>query len=320
MKSALEAFESAFVRRQSYGRQLEGAGTDSYRLFCGEGEGIAGLKADKMGPCLFLYRLENRCPLSSTELKEVAQWSLDRLPVKAVYLKEFVSDRSKAGDPGINQNPAPLLGEPQPEEIAIRENGLQFLLRPFDGFSTGLFLDQRDNRRALGASVGGLRVLNLFAYTCGFSVYAARGGANVTSVDLSTRYLDWGKRNFSANDLLPNEYEFFSAEAFHFLKGAKKRGRRFDVVVLDPPSFSRDRKGGVFSIAKDARRLAEAAAQVVTPGGRLFFSTNYEQWNQEEFRRQSGLAALGKSLPVPPVPKDFEWQSPSLLVESIVVI
>jgi 23S rRNA (cytosine1962-C5)-methyltransferase len=101
------------------------------------------------------------------------------------------------------------------------------------------------------------------------------------------------------------------------LKGAKKRGREFDLVIVDPPSFSRDRDGGVFSILKDAGRLAEAAAEVTASGGRLFFSTNYEQWTADEFRAQSGIRRLGKPEPLPPIPRDFEKQQPPLLAELV---
>ncbi len=317
---AKDAFQAALSFREPSLKELAGQETDAYRLFCGDGEGINGLKADRMGPCAFLYRLEARCSLSLSELETLARLCLGLPGVKAVYLKDFATDRSKAAKETGNKDPKPLLGEPQAEELEIRENGHKFLVRPYDGFSTGIFLDQRDNRKALAIDACGLRALNLFSYTCGFSVYLAKAGAQVTSVDLSPRYLDWGKRNFTVNGLEAHDHEFFAADSFQFLKGAKKRGRTFDLVVLDPPSFSRDRKGGVFSIAKDARKLAEAASEVVAPGGRLFFSTNYEQWTRDEFLRQSGLGSLGIALPMPSIPKDFERQSQPLLYGAVKIL
>ncbi len=314
----IDALDAAWAWRQPLIAELGKQGTDSYRLFCGEAEGIPGLKVDKMGDAVFLYRFEGQCALSEAELKAAAEWCLAKLSVKAVYLKDFATDRSKATAAAeANKNPVPLAGETLPEEISILENGVRLLVRPYDGFSTGIFLDQRDNRKLLASDVSGQRVLNLFAYTCAFSVYAAKGGAEVTSVDLSTRYLDWGKRNFVANGLRSDEYEFFGNDAFQFLKGARKRLRKFDLVILDPPSFSRDREGNVFSIAKDAGRLAEAAAEVVEPGGALFFSSNYEQWTAEQFLQATGLPRLGAVLPWVGPPLDFEKQEHPLLAAVI---
>lgn len=313
MSAWQSAFEKAWKFREAAFETWAAEGTDSYRLFCGEREGIQGLRADRMGPVAFLYRLEKTCALERDELQAIAQWILAKGKVSSVYLKEFLADRSKGEESPVNKDPIPLAGSASDEEVEIRENGVRFLIRPFDGFSTGIFLDQRENRRVLSEDLSGATVLNLFAYTCGFSVCAARGGAATTSVDLSSRYLDWGKRNFAANAIPEAGHEFFAADAFQFLKGTRKRGRQFDLVILDPPSFSRDRDGGVFSVAKDAARLVESAASVLAPNGRLFFSTNLERWSQDVFLRQSGLAELGTLLPLPAIPKDFECQSQPLL-------
>lgn len=314
----MTAFEKALEWRKPLLLELERQGTDGYRLFSGEREGIPGLKADKMGDCVFLYRFEGQCALSADELKAIGDWCLTALSVKAVYLKDFATDRSKgtAAAEG-NKSPKPLSGVGLAEEIPIRENGMTLLVRPYDGFSTGIFVDQRDNRKLLATEIAGQRVLNLFAYTCAFSVYAAKGGAQVTSVDLSARYLDWGKRSFLANAIEPSAHEFFAHEAFQFLKGAKKRGRKFDLVIVDPPSFSRDREGGVFSIEKDAGRLAAAAAEVVESGGALFFSSNYEQWSVEEFRKATGLSRFGVPIAWAPPPLDFSKAEHQLLVEVV---
>src|SRR5207245_1705193 len=149
--------------------------------------------------------------------------------------------------------------------------GLQFGLSFAEGYSVGLFLDQRDNRRRLLVnhiaahfplfqnSASGAEVLNTFAYTCGFSVCAAKAGARTTSIDLSKKYLEWGKRNFSANQIDPAQHEFLYGDVFDWLRRFVKKQRRFDVIVLDPPSFSRSKEKGPFQSEKDYAILVLAA-------------------------------------------------------------
>ncbi len=163
------------------------------------------------------------------------------------------------------------------------EGQLKFEFRPDQGLSPGLFLDQRENRKTVLDSASGQRVLNLFSYTCGFSVAAAVGGAaEVASVDVSASFLDWGKRNFQLNDLDQTKYEFFTADSFFFLERTAKKNRKFDLIILDPPSFSRS-KNLVFSLEKDLNRLLSAVEKVLAPSGRLLICSNFEGWSREEF-------------------------------------
>src|ERR1700722_7436295 len=125
-----------------------------------------------------------------------------------------------------------------------------------EGYSVGLFLDQRDNRRRFLTNhvaadfplfpngAAGAEVLNTFAYTCGFSVCAAKAGARTTSLDLSKKYLDWGKRNFALNGLDPAAHDFIYGDTFDWLRRLAKKGRAFDPVVLDPPTFSQSKEPG----------------------------------------------------------------------------
>ena len=125
------------------------------------------------------------------------------------------------------------------------------------GYSQGLFLDQRGNRRRVRERVcAGERVLNCFSYTCGFSVAAAMGGAITTSLDLPGPYLDWGKRNFTHNGMDPSDHYFCKGDAMHWLQRFAKQGRRFQGVILDPPTFSRS-ADGVFRAGKDYARLVD---------------------------------------------------------------
>lgn len=305
----MKALEAALSRRGPCLDRLAAEGTDAYRLFCGEGEGIAGLVADRFGPVVVLQWHEGKCRLGDAELRDIAAWYLGELPVTAVYLKRFIADRSRALAEDAMYSPAPLAGNASPAEILAREYGLSFVIRPYSGFSTGLFLDQRENRRFL-ATLGARDALNAFSYTCGFSVSLARAGAKVTSVDLSRKWLEWGKENFAANQLPTESHAFIADDIFPFLKRAAKKGQAYDLVVLDPPSFSRG-KAGVFSVKKDLARLLEAARPVVRPGGKIFFSTNYAEWTTADLeRRMAGFG--GKLLTLPPTPEDFAPQGGGL--------
>ncbi|MFQ5490922.1 MAG: class I SAM-dependent methyltransferase, partial [Phycisphaerae bacterium] len=178
--------------------------TDAFRLITGQVEGLPGLVAEKLGPVVILQTHQGKFQGDLDTLRRVANWYRRTLGSTAVYHKRFTKSRGSAGDPADAQHelrdPVPFAGDRVPDEIPIREHGLTFLVRPYDGHSVGLFLDQRDNRRKLAELARGQRVLNVFAYTCGFSIAAAAHGARATvSVDISVKALEWGKRNFAAN-------------------------------------------------------------------------------------------------------------------------
>ena len=191
-------------------------------------------------------------------------------------------------------SPQFVLGERAPDEFVIRENGIQFALSFNEGYSVGLFLDQRDNRRRfltnciapdffLKNASGNFRVLNTFAYTCGFSVCAAKAGANVTSLDLSKKYLEWGKRIFALNELDPAQHDFIYGDTFDWLKRFAKKDRRFDAIVLDPPTFSQSKEQGTFQAERDMGKLVSTALALVKAGGVLFVSTNAANLKPEKF-------------------------------------
>jgi 23S rRNA (cytosine1962-C5)-methyltransferase len=189
------------------------------------------------------------------------------------------------------------LGKAAPERFTIHENGLSFELSFAEGYSVGLFLDQRDNRRRLltrhvaaefplaQSAIGNrpLEILNVFAYTCGFSVCAAKAGARTTNVDLSKRWLEWGRRNFALNGLDLPGHEFIYGDAFDWLRRLAKKRRRFDVILLDPPTFSQSKASGVFRAEKDYGRLVTAALPLLRSGGVLFASTNAADWPPDTF-------------------------------------
>lgn len=179
-----------------------------------------------------------------------------------------------------------------PESWVFEEAGVQYQARREQGHSYGLFLDQRHNRRWLKQNSKGLRVLNLFCFTGGFSVCAALGGAQqVVSVDLSRKYLDWTEENFALNNCSPSQncYEFRAMDSFEYLKFAERKSLQFDFIICDPPSFSRHRKK-VFRIDKDYQTLVEYCGNLLSPGGRLLFSSNYEKWGWEKWKESLDTA------------------------------
>ncbi|MGD2110557.1 MAG: class I SAM-dependent rRNA methyltransferase, partial [Phycisphaerae bacterium] len=285
--------------------------TDSFRLLTGRVEGIRGLAVEKYGEVVVL-QVSHETPELRRALPGLAKWYLEALGVRAVYTKRFVRDRdaSPTSSTDTHHSPKPFVGTPAAEQIVARERGLRFAVRPYDGLSVGLFLDHRDNRERIRAMSAGMQVLNLFAYTCGFSVAAAKGGADRTvSVDLSRKHLDWGRENFELNQVDPDEHEFFCSDAFSFLRGAARKSRAFDIIIIDPPSFAHGRKRKQdFSIARDLSDLIAASLTVLRRGGTMMVSTNYRQMSMRGLRdRVTTCAGRRKSriIETPRLPADF---------------
>jgi 23S rRNA (cytosine1962-C5)-methyltransferase len=289
--------------------------TDSCRLLTGPAEGLSGLIAEKYGPVVVLQVLE-ASPRWLEALPDVARWYRDLLRVQAVYVKRFVRDRTQPGEDlqEALRSPKPLLGEPAPPQVDIQERGLRFAVRPYDGFSVGLFLDQRDNRGRVREMSQDKDVLNLFAYTCGFSVAAAVGGAKSTiSVDVSPKHLEWGRTNFTLNGIEPavdsGDHQFIRSDAMEYLKRAKRQGKEFDIIILDPPSFAHGRKSkDDFSIIEDLAGLVSSAGEVLRSGGVMMVSTNHRKLSHrgllDRVRQGSGTRRC-EVLETPPLPPDF---------------
>ncbi len=157
-----------------------------------------------------------------------------------------------------------------PAQVTIRENGVEFIVDPWQGQKTGFFLDQRDKREALRKYARGKRILNCFSYTGAFSVYAALTSPDtrVTSVDVSAPAMDMARQHFVLNGLHPEQHEFITADVFDYLEEAQRNGERFDVVVLDPPAFAKTKDARAQAL-KAYRRLNTLGMQVLQPGGIL---------------------------------------------------
>ena len=299
---------------------IEPVVTNAFRVILGAADGWPGWYVEKLGGFLLSQSEHTLNAQQSGELVRLAQ----SLGARGAYHKTL-SRQVRRSTP-TEASPQLVWGEAAPERFEILENGVRFELSFKEGYSVGLFLDQRDNRRRLltghiAASftlpdsrithhASRPEVLNVFAYTCGFSVCAAKAGARTTSLDLSKKYLEWGRRNFTLNGLDPTGHDFIYGDAFDWLRRLAKKGRMFDAVVVDPPTFSQSKEQGTFRAEKDYGRLVAAALPVIKPGGVLLASTNAADWPPEEFLadvEQAVQAAKRKVLQrhYVPQPPDF---------------
>ena len=256
--------------------------TDAYRLMNGASDGVDDHVVDALAGALLIG---HRGPLSRPLVDALA--ALER--PRAIYARQLRRDvrQTKSGD----ATPVLVHGEPLPERFPIKEGGLTYLASMREGYSFGLFLDQRETRAWLRAAIKpGSEVLNVFAYTCAFSLCAAAAGARATSLDLSRRYLDWGRANFEASGHAAGAHDWIFGDAFDWLKRLARKGRRFGTVILDPPTFSTAKTSGAFSAEQDYGRLAGLALALVAPGGRLVASTNAARLAPARFAADLDLA------------------------------
>lgn len=244
----------------------------SYRLTHLESEKI---RADVFADHLWIYDYTEK-GLTETEKKSAALFAEQK------QLKLIVRHMLDRG-PGVGGLEKKTLDSKITEQTWIaQEEGLQFVLKTDSGFSPGLFLDQRANRNWVRHNSLQKKVLNLFSYTAGFSLAAAVGQAQqVTTVDVSSRFLDWSKENFAANQLELKNHEFFAQDCLLFLKGALKRSRQWDLIICDPPTFGRS-KDSVWKIERDLPELAELLWGCLEKQGRILFTCNYEKMNRDE--------------------------------------
>lgn len=170
------------------------------------------------------------------------------------------------------------------EDFVIHENGRAFWVNLDKYLDTGLFLDHRNTRRRVGEEAAGKRFLNLFAYTGSFSVYAATGGAvSSETVDLSNTYLEWAKRNFALNGIDERRHQIIRADVFRYLEQATAEQKCFDLIVMDPPSFSNSKKMlDILDVQRDQAVLIDGAMQLLAPSGCLYFSNNLRSFVLEE--------------------------------------
>ena len=256
-----EKILTALERRQGLLQQE----TSAARIVDGEGDDLPGLFIDNFaGRWLVQEKAAKGCPAFSPILG-----------YRSLYWKNLVKEPS--------QSPAYLDGEQVTQPFEIMENGLKYAVDFQAGYSQGIFLDQRDNRRLLRGSVTGNRVLNTFAYTCAFGVSAAAGGGSTVNVDLSRHYLEWGKQNYALNGIDAQPHDFIYGDVFDWLNRFRRRLQTFDVIILDPPTFSRDRKSNIFRVEEDYGKLLELALSCLAIPGSMLCCTNSHRIGQSAF-------------------------------------
>lgn len=254
---------------------------DVLRIVADQGDGLPGVTVDR-------YRDFAVLSVSSDEAEKHAQ-AIAQLLVehgaRGVHLKRR-EKRDQRKVQTLEVAPLePICGEAAPVPLTVTEHGMKIQCQLADGLSTGLFIDQRDNRQRIRELASGKQVLNLFSYCCSFSVAAALGGAaRVTSVDVGGRALERGRANFAANDLDASKHEFVQSDAVRFVRGAVKHGRRLDLVILDPPSFGTIGRA-TFKFERDIVDLMADCLRLLGPGGNLLCVTNHKKTNLAAFRR-----------------------------------
>ncbi|MBF0479651.1 MAG: class I SAM-dependent rRNA methyltransferase [Candidatus Omnitrophica bacterium] len=196
-----------------------------------------------------------------------------------VYL--VIKDRTESASSHPDDIKRNVWIEHNSSQTIVEENGLNFGVDLNDTLNTGLFLDMRHNRKVVSGLAANRKVLNCFAYTCSFGVYCRHKGAiSVVNVDVSKKSLDRGRANYELNGIVPEKNEFIRADAVEYLEKAVKKDNRFDLIILDPPSFARH-EGKIFSVKKDLAGLIANAVKVLNPDGVLFVSTNLSDMNPE---------------------------------------
>ncbi len=255
------------------------------RVVHGEADGLPGFTVDKYGDYLVVHQFTEALSglVPSLQAALVAVWA-----PRAIYLQQRYRPQTGEGVRG----PAQLIhGEAAPVEVVVEESGLRFAVDPTAPLGTGLFLDLRAGRRAVARHAAGRRVLNLFSYTGAFSLYAAHAGAReVVSVDLASRAHARARRNLELNGLTEAGHEFIVGDAAKVMAKMEERHRRFDLVIIDPPSFAQA-KGHVFVAQKDYRDLVTAALALVDRGGLLACANNTQKLPLDEFDRIVGDGA-----------------------------
>ena len=256
--------------------------TSAYRWLYGESDGLPGIVVDLYGDADSGRRWAVVRTYSSS-VEGLLPWIVDGL--RDVTELNGILWRRKS-------ETELLFGDTPPQTIVMSEHGLRYEVDLLHGQKTGFFLDQRDNRRTVGEWSRSKRVLNLFSYTGGFSVAAAKGGAtHVMSVDSAAPAMEAARRNFALNGIDPNQHEFVVADCFTLLERTYGEGKRFDLIVVDPPSFARS-KSQLDAALSAYRRLNTLAMQCLAEDGLLASSSCTSQVSPVAFRDMLSLAAM----------------------------
>ena len=275
---------------------LRVGGTTAYRWLFGEGDGLPGITADRYGDYAALQTyaasLEGLLPAvveglaqCDRELRGVVARERGTEETPDAELSDASASRAQRA--GVRT----LWGEPPPRDLVVVEHGLRFYADLRGGQKTGLFLDQRENRRTVEQLSAGRSVLNCFAYTGGFSLYALRGGArDVVSVDIGKGLAAAAEANIRLNRLDAGRHAFVTEDCFALLERYAAQAKLFDMVILDPPSFAKSRQSRYAALRAYAR-LNALGMRCVVPGGLLVTASCTSQVGPEAFKET--LAAAG---------------------------
>jgi len=243
-------------------RDFQSEGTDSHRLCTAEDGWIERFGRDVLISFKSVLARERL-------LKELPTWASSvGFSVQRVFAR-FIPTKNERREP-----PVLVVGDPgEALQTVATERYLRFGIDFATGYSPGLFLDQRENRRYI-RHIAPKRLLNCFAYTCSFSVYAASSGANTLNIDLSKKYLIRGRENFALNNLPAIDHRFITDEVRSVLPRLARRGEKFDAIILDPPTFSRSPEGKMFQVQHDFESLLISAIAVAERDAHVLVSTN----------------------------------------------
>jgi methyltransferase len=279
-------FTQAKLKRSTY---YQDDLTTAFRLFNQEGDGFGGMTLDLYGDYV-VFSWYNTYVYQLRQLIVAAF---------AQVFPEILGAYEKIRFKGLDYESSHIHGQEAPENFTVLENGVLYQVFLNDGLMTGIFLDQHEVRGSLVDGLAmGKSLLNMFSYTAAFSVAAAMGGASeTTSVDLAKRSRELSEAHFQANGLSLDKHRFVVMDVFEYFKYAKRKGLSYDVIVLDPPSFARNKKQ-TFSVAKDYHKLISQSLEILNPGGIIIASTNAANVSRQKFTEQIDKGFAGRKYQV----------------------
>ena len=259
-----ESFFEKKIRQAIAFRQqfIASSDTTAYRLIHAEGDSLPGLIVDRYADYLVVQILTAGMEAWRSQVVEILS---KEFPAKGIFEKGDLESRDLEG---LEKRIGKLAGEEPPDFVKVQENGNRFVVDIHNGQKTGFFLDQRESRRKVQSLSHGRRVLNCFSYTGGFSVYAAKGGAEETvSVDSSAPALNTARLNFEENEIDLEKHQFVEEDVFSYLRDSRQE---FDFVILDPPAFCKG-KQHIQQAARGYKEINLQALKKIDSGG-LFFT------------------------------------------------
>ena len=276
-------FRQAKEKRRAY---YQDDLTTAFRLFNQEGDGFGGLTVDLYGD----YAVFSWYNSYVYQIRKVISEAFRQV------FPEVLGAYEKIRFKGLDYESAHVYGQEAPDFFTVLENGVLYQVFMNDGLMTGIFLDQHEVRGSLVDGLAmGKSLLNMFSYTAAFSVAAAMGGASqTTSVDLAKRSRELSQAHFQANGLSTDDHRFIVMDVFEYFKYAKRKGLTYDVIVLDPPSFARNKKQ-TFSVAKDYHKLISQSLEILNLGGIIIASTNAANVSRQKFTEQIDKGFAGRS-------------------------